>query len=252
MKICRVEDTITHNEIHKTIFFDCYINAKPGQFIMIWLPGIDEIPMSLSHIGSNAGITVKIVGDATKALYDLNVGDKIGIRGPYGNGYEIAGKKALFVSGGIGIASLLPLIKMYKGEKKVILAGRNEKMILFADEISKIAEVEIATDDGSIGFKGFATELMEKIVDEEKFDIVYTCGPEKMMRKVLDMCIKNRIKMQASLERYMKCGIGICGSCGIGKYLVCRDGPVFNDLLLKEIPEFGAFTRLPSGRKIRI
>lgn len=252
MKICRVKNTIVHNEFHKTIFLDCSIDAKPGQFVMVWLPGVDEIPMSLSHIGNATGITFKVVGDATRALYNVEVGDKLGIRGAYGKGYEIVGEKALFVSGGIGIASLLPLIKAYKGEKKVILGGRSEKMILFKDEISRVADVEVSTDDGSAGFKGFATEIMEETLKNEEFDIVYTCGPEKMMVKVLDICLKKGIKMQASLERYMKCGIGICGSCSIGKYLVCRDGPVFDGYVLKKIPEFGKYTRIPSGRKLRI
>jgi len=249
-----IMDTIVHDAYHKTLFFSCNRcrDAKPGQFVMVWVPGVDEVPMSLSHIGEIQGITVKKVGEATQALYNMEKGDKIGIRGPYGHGFIEKGRKALFVAGGIGIASLLPLIKAYSGEKHVILAARTKDLLLFQDEINGIAKLHIATDDGSLGFKGLATELMENLVDKQNFDIVYTCGPEKMMKGVYEICIEYGMDMQASLERYMKCGIGICDSCSINGYRVCRDGPVFDIGMLSKMDEFGKWKRNESGKKVPI
>jgi len=247
-----IKKSLTHNEYHKTIFFSCKKckNAKPGQFVMVWLPGIDEIPMSLSHIGNIQAITVKRVGEATTALYNLKEGDKIGIRGPYGHGFIKKGRKALFVAGGIGIASMLQLIKDYEGEKHVIFGAKTKNQIIFEEEIEKFANLHISTDDGSYGFRGFATDLMMEILKEEDFDIVYTCGPEKMMKKVYEICRERGIDMQASLERYMKCGIGICDACSINGYKVCKDGPVFDSSTLSKMPDFGKWKRDESGKKV--
>jgi len=252
MKICRISEIIEHNSIHKTFFFDLEMNATPGQFVMIWIPGIDEIPMSLSYIGKKTAITVEKVGEATEALHKMKEGDKVGIRGPYGKGFEIVGKKALFVAGGTGIASLLPLIKKYEGEKHVVIGARTKDLLLFNEELERISNVHISTDDGSLGFKGFASELAKEIMEKEKFDIVYTCGPELMMRKILDICIEKKVPLQASLERYMKCGVGICDSCAIDGYHVCKDGPVFNSSILAKIKDFGRWKRDEAGRRIKI
>ena len=252
MKICRISEIIEHNSIHKTFFFDLEMNATPGQFVMIWIPGVDEIPMSLSYIGKKTAITVEKVGEATEALHKMKEGDKVGIRGPYGKGFEIVGKKALFVAGGTGIASLLPLIKKYEGEKHVVIGARTKDLLLFKEELEKISNVHISTDDGSLGFKGFASELAKEIMEKEKFDIVYTCGPELMMRKILDICIEKKVPLQASLERYMKCGVGICDSCAIDGYHVCKDGPVFNSSILAKIKDFGRWKRDEAGRRIKI
>jgi dihydroorotate dehydrogenase electron transfer subunit len=96
------------------------------------------------------------------------------------------------------------------------------------------------TEDGSYGVRCLATEPLEALLEKEKFDIVYSCGPELMVRKVFDITEKRGLPMEASLERLMRCGIGLCGSCVIGKYRVCRDGPVFNASQLSEVKdEFG-------------
>ena len=252
MHICRIIEIKEETSLHKTFFFDMKMEAEPGQFVMIWIPGVDEIPMSLSYIGERAGITVERIGEATEAMHEMEKGYKIGIRGPYGKGFEMSGKKALFVAGGTGIAPLLPLIKKYGGEKHVVLGARNKELLLFEDEIEGIATLHISTDDGSAGYKGFATDLAEKIMKKESFDIVYTCGPEIMMKKMLDLCMEKGVEMQASLERYMKCGVGICDSCSINGYRVCKDGPVFNSNLLSRMDEFGRWKRNEAGRKVRI
>ena len=251
MHMCRIARVVEETSIHKTIFFDIEMKAEPGQFVMIWIPGVDEVPMSLSYIEGGTGITVEKVGEATQAIHGMREGDMLGVRGPYGKGFRMAGSKALFVAGGTGIAPLLPLIKRYRGEKHVVLGARTKEYLLFVEELKNISSLSITTDDGSIGFKGFATEMAEKIMEKEDFDIVYTCGPEIMMKKMLDLCMERGIEMQASLERYMKCGIGVCGHCCIGRGLrVCVDGPVFNHEVLEKLEEFGVYSRDASGRRI--
>jgi dihydroorotate dehydrogenase electron transfer subunit len=108
----------------------------------------------------------------------------------------------------------------------------------------------VSTDDGSFGIKGFTTDVLMDLLKKEKFDCVYTCGPEVMMKKVFDICDDKGIKCQASLERYMKCGFGLCGTCCIDDKLICKDGPVFDSNQLRKLSEFGVFNRDKSGSKV--
>ncbi|MEA2053693.1 MAG: dihydroorotate dehydrogenase electron transfer subunit [Candidatus Thermoplasmatota archaeon] len=251
LRICTIDEIVENTPIHKTFYFEdeeCR-KAKPGQFVMVWIPGVDEMPVSLSFIQEKQAVTVEVKGEGTKKMHETKVGDKIGIRGPYGNGFSTHGNKLLFVAGGTGIAPLLPLIKMVEGEKTVILGARTSSLLLFEKELKDMGvKLYISTDDGSKGHQGFATDIFENLIEED-FDTVYTCGPETMMKKVLGLCLKKNVPMQASLERYMKCGIGICDSCSIDGYHVCKDGPVFSGDILKKMGEFGKWKRKPSGRK---
>jgi dihydroorotate dehydrogenase electron transfer subunit len=240
----------------KTITFQFSEKVKPGQFFMIWIPGIDEIPMSVSQITKNGvGITFRSVGDATKALFELQNGDQIGIRGPYGNGFTLTGKHLLCVGGGTGIGMLAPLVEQARKKKlsaTVILGVKTKDQLFFQNRFQRTgANVLVSTDDGSLGYKGFASELAKTIITTEKIDAVYTCGPEPMMSALLSSC--RTIPFQASLERYMKCAIGICGQCCIGPGLrVCVDGPIFDGKTLRKIEDFGCFHRDAAGRKILI
>jgi len=254
-KITKIKDIKKENSDVKTLFFDFLKETRPGQFFMIWVPTIDEIPMSISYIDNNAkGITFRRVGDATNALFDLKIGDKLGIRGPYGNGFNLTGKKVLFVGGGTGIATLAPTVEKAIDNKisaTVILGAKNKNELFFEERLKKYgADIKISTDDGSIGFKGFATDLSKELLKKEKFDSIITCGPEIMMKNLFD--ISKYIPFQASLERYIKCGIGICGQCCVGKGLrVCEEGPVFDRKKLKNIEDFGIFKRDAAGRKVK-
>ena len=248
-----IEETIENNDI-KTFFFKHSEVIKPGQFFMVWIPGIDEIPMSVSFIDKNIrGITFKRVGRATKALFNLSIKDKIGIRGPYGNGFKINDNKILFIGGGTGIATLITAIE--ESVKKdiissVIIGVKSSNELLFEKRLRKCGvKIFICTDDGSKGFHGYASNLAEKILHEYKFKSILTCGPEIMMKKIFNIC--GSIKFQASLERYMKCGVGICSQCCIGDGLrVCVEGPVFDNIALKKLIDFGNYKRDSSGKKI--
>jgi len=254
-KITKITKTTEETFNVKTLMFEYLGDITPGQFFMIWIPGIDEIPMSVSYLEKDIkGITFKKVGDATKALFELKKGDKIGVRGPYGNGFKIEGKKILLVAGGTGIAMIAPVAEEIFNKKistSIILGAKNKDELFFENRLKKSdLEIYVTTDDGSKGFKGLATDLAKDLIKKNRFDSVLTCGPELMMKKLYEICLD--ISFQASLERYMKCGIGICGQCCVGKGLrVCKEGPVFDEKMLKNIEDFGIFKRNAAGIKIK-
>jgi dihydroorotate dehydrogenase electron transfer subunit len=109
----------------------------------------------------------------------------------------------------------------------------------------------VATDDGSRGFNGFVPALAEKLLEKHRFDQIVTCGPEVMMKAVVAAAMKRGIAVQASLERYMKCGIGICDACAFDDRLICVDGPVFTGEQLAASEDFGKWRRDKSGRRIK-
>lgn len=242
-------------------------HAQPGQFVMIWIPGVDEVPMSLSMISRQqnaAGISVEKVGEATRRLHKMKVGDIVGIRGPFGKGYSMTDKikmgAAMIAAGGTGVISLTPLCEELVKNKECrvtfLLGAKTHSELLFMDRVKNILDQKkhrliVTTDDGSYGEKGLVTTLTESILTKERFDTVFTCGPEAMMQKMFMLCERSKVPFQASLERFMRCAIGICGTCVIGRYRVCRDGPVFSGEELKTVKdEFGAFKRGADGGKI--
>ncbi|MCJ7571974.1 MAG: dihydroorotate dehydrogenase electron transfer subunit [Candidatus Thermoplasmatota archaeon] len=253
--VTKIIETKNENNRIKTIKFENNKKITPGQFYMIWIPGVDEIPMSVSYIDKNIiGITFKKIGEATNALFNLKKGDKIGARGPYGTGFKLNGKKILFVGGGTGVAMLAPVIEEAIKKKlnlKVIIGAKTKNELFFEKRIKETgAELFISTDDGTYGTKGFTTDIAEDIIKKNHFDLILTCGPELMMKKLMD--ISKDIDFQASLERFMKCGFGICGQCCIGDGIrVCTEGPIFNEKTLKKIQDFGIFKRDASGKKIK-
>lgn len=248
----------------KTFFFKDKLcsSAKAGQFVMVWIPGVDEIPLSLSSFGANklSSVTVAEVGEATRTLNKMSNEDIIGIRGPFGNHFKIVGKKALVIGGGTGMAPLMMLIRnlLDEGIKTTVVEGAETLgELLFLDQIGSLAkssfEVIFTTEDGSFGIKGVATDAAVRVLSSRKFDVIYACGPEKMVRKIYFLAKKYKTPLQASLERIMRCAVGICGSCVLGKYKVCRDGPVFDHMQLKGLEEdLGKFKYSFNGRRIAI
>lgn len=228
----------------------------PGQFAMVWIPGVNELPMSvmITEQKGKAAFTVRKRGESSTAMYDLKVGQQIGVRGPYGNSFEIRDGRILLVGGGTGLVPLLRLAKFAKPSNDVtILMGSTTKQeVFFEDLANRILSknkhrIIVATDDGSYGQKGFVTDVLEKLVEKERFDAIYTCGPEIMMYKIVKLANAKKIFVQASLERMMKCGIGICGSCCMDDVLVCRDGTIFDGEFLKNSKEFGHTHRSKAG-----
>jgi len=238
----------------KTLTFQFPGAVTPGQYFMIWIPGVDEIPMSVSVIrGAVKGITFRKVGEATNALYNLQKGDRIGVRGPYGHGFRLRGQRLLFVGGGTGVAMLAPLVERGRHKRldvTVIIGVKTKKELFFEERLKQTgATVLVSTDDGTRGYKGFASDLAKEVLTKKTVNSIYTCGPEPMMKELF--ASTGTVPFQASLERYMKCAIGICGQCCVGKGLrVCADGPVFDRTTLSNIGDFGQFKRDAAGRKI--
>lgn len=257
-----IERIIEETPTVKTFIFKDNISSKarPGQFLMVWIPRAEELPMSVMVSEKDyAAVTIRKLGFGSTALYNKGIGEILGIRGPYGNQFKIGTdtKKVLLVGGGTGLVPLLRLttkLNELKIDTTVIIGARSKEEVFFEKQANDFLDktkhkVIISTEDGSYGVKGYATDVMSLIVNREKFDTVYTCGPELMIKKIFDIGLRNSLSIQVSLERYMKCGVGMCASCCIGDQLVCRDGTVFNEMQLSAMIEFGLMYRDKSGRK---
>lgn len=255
LRIRSITKVIDETPTIKTFFFRDDMIAAGGQFVMVWVPGVDEIPMSVSFTGAQKGITVANVGPSTKKLHELEAGAKLGIRGPFGNGFDISdAKHILAVGGGCGSAPLGPVLDEALNHEKdifLVIGAKTSSELLFKARAQDLGiGLDISTDDGSKGHHGFVTERVAQLMSEDRFDLILGCGPEPMLKKLVELASSNKIRIQVSLERYMKCGVGICDSCAINGYQVCRDGPVFDGKTLSKLNEFGATRRDPCGRVI--
>ncbi len=236
--------------------------ARPGQFLMLWIPRVDEIPLSILDAKNDGSVSVAVknVGAATHQMHGLRLGDVVGVRGPFGNSFSPPAGKIVVVGGGTGMIPLLFLTRKARSSEKILFfAGAKTKdELLFLEELSLLlheskGELVSTTEDGTCGITALCTEPLEEALKEERFDMVYCCGPERMIKRVFEIAEKKGVEMEASLERVMRCGIGLCGSCVVGKYRVCRDGPVFDRRRLREIRhELGVSKRDFDGNKIPI
>jgi len=256
--IVTIEKVIDETPTVRTLVFSDKIMSTvlPGQFAMVWIPGVNELPMSImtSKEFGKAAFTVRKHGPASTGLFNIKVGEQIGIRGPYGNSFDIKEGKLLLVGGGTGLVPMMRLLTFVKPTDDVtLLIGAKSKDEVFFESLANgilennTHKVIVSTDDGSYGEKGFVTDLVEKLVNDTHFDAVYVCGPEIMMYKTVQSANIKGIFVQASLERMMKCGVGICGSCCVGEDLVCRDGTIFDGYHLSQNKEFGRFHRNKAG-----
>lgn len=256
--IVTIEKVIEETPTVRTLIFSDEImsNALPGQFAMVWIPGVNELPMSImiSKESKKAAFTVRKHGLASTGLFNTKVGDQIGVRGPYGNSFDIRNGKILLIGGGTGLVPMMRLLTFVPPNNDVtVLIGAKSKDEVFFEELANnllenhTHKVIVSTDDGSYGEAGFVTDILEKLMNDIQYDAVYTCGPELMMHKVVNLANSKGVFVQASLERMMKCGVGICGSCCIGEDLVCKDGTVFDGQHLSNNREFGHFHRNKAG-----
>lgn len=224
-------EKITDNIYKLQIEFDD--NIKPGQFFM--LKTLDNAfllprPISVHNVENNIlELLYRMEGDGTLFISKMIPGSEIQAFGPLGNGFDLDkldGNIAI-IGGGIGTAPLLYLSKNLNKENTDVYLGFKDEVYCI-DEFNQYAnEVIIATEDGSTGRKGYITDS----IDFEKYDAIYTCGPKIMMDKIIKTCIEKKIKVYASLESRMACGIGACLGCVVdtntGKQRVCKEGPVF-------------------------
>jgi NAD(P)H-flavin reductase len=238
------------------------LNHKPGQFVEVSVFGIGEAPISLSSSPTKKKtfeICVRKLGNVTTKLHQLNIGDKVGIRGPFGNGFDTAsleGKDLLFIAGGLGIAPLRSLINYVFDNRKnfgrvLLLYGCKEpKEMLFGEELASIALKENVEFKPTVNFCpenevwdgniGVITTLIPQVPFDSEKTIALLCGPPVMYKFVIADLKKRNVPddhIIMSLERRMKCGVGKCGHCQINQIYVCKDGPVFNYSKIKGIPE---------------
>jgi dihydroorotate dehydrogenase electron transfer subunit len=214
--------------------------------------------MSISQINDNElAISVKNIGEFTSQLHDLNVGDQIGVRGSYGNGFNnsFEGKNILAIGGGVGmapIASITADLLNKNNNVDVVAAAVTKDELLFGESLEKLgATVHYCTDDGSFGFEGFATNCLSDLLESTTYDYAFVCGPEIMMKGIFNILEDASIPAQYSLERYMKCALGVCGQCCVDDegWRICVEGPVFENEKIYKISEFGKYRRDASGVK---
>jgi len=240
---------------YKTFVFKEKIKAEPGQFVMLWVPELDAKPFSIFYAGKQEfAITFKKVGPFTNKMFNLRAGEQVGIFGPYGNPFKIKpGKRILVMGGGCGtppVAFLASQAKRKKNKVDFVIAGKDKKDILLASWLKK-KKINVYHKFNYPGRKR-SLEIFKELLKNNEYDEVYACGPELLLKKILDECNKKKIKCQLSLERYMKCGFGVCGQCvldGTG-WRVCKEGPVFTGEQLSQVTEFGKYHRDGTGCKI--
>ncbi len=254
-----IKKIIRENDSVNTYVFDYHLGSKPGQFIMMWIPGVDEKPLSIAFDdGNEFWITVCNIGDATKELFKLKEGDKVGIRGPFGTFYKIKeGDHLALVAGGYGAAPMY--FTAHEASQKgciveFLIGSRNKDLLLYTQKILGLGDsvkLHIATNDGSAGRMGFVTDVLKDVLKKEKVNKIFTCGPEVMMKAVGVIADEQNIECYLSVERHMKCGIGVCGQCAIDDTgdLCCIKGPVMTLKHVKKLAEFGKYHRDAQGKK---
>lgn len=253
--IAKIED---ETETVKNFYFDISLDSKPGQFVMLWLPGVDEKPISISlDDGKQLVLTICSRGKTTQQIAKMKVGDKLGIRGPFGTNFFIQENETIaLLAGGYGAAPLYfvahEAVKM--GCKVEFIEGaRSKDHLVYIDKLKALdnVNVQVATDDGSEGIKGYNTVILKELLEKTKVDKIMTCGPELMMKSVGEIGEEKGVNTFVSIERYMKCGFGVCGQCVVDPLGIrtCVSGPVMNYKVAKMFDDFGKYHRDSVGKK---
>lgn len=233
---------------------------RPGQFDMLWAFGAGEVPVSISGdpgVKDRLVHTIRVVGGVTRALERLRRGDTVGVRGPYGEPWPVdraEGRDLVIVAGGIGLAPLRPVLhavarrRSLFGRVTLMYGARTPADVLFRRDLDRWKadariEVLVTVDRATAvwpGDVGVVTKLLPRARFEPAEAIAMLCGPEVMMRfATVDLLRRGVLpeNVVVSLERNMKCGIGVCGHCQLGPILICRDGPVFEFARVRSLIE---------------
>lgn len=215
--------------------------TQPGQFVHIRLTDtIDPLlrrPFSIADCDAAKGtlsLIYRVVGRGTALMTKLQPGDTLSCMGPLGNGFAVTSERPLLVGGGMGLAPLLLLARAFCSRPATILmGGRNEQELFWPKLYSGVCKnIHITSDDGSVGHRGFTIDLLPELLKQNKFDVIYACGPHAMLTGVAEAAAQYGVPCQVSLEDYMACGVGACLSCTCAstsgkRHKVCTDGPVF-------------------------
>lgn len=269
--ILPITSIVQENPHVKTFWFDFALQSEPGQFVMLWIPGVDQKPFSIGYdMGNSFGLTIFAVGPLSKRLFELKAGDRVGITGPYGKPFSVLpNTHYITVAGGYGAGPLGVLAERLASVNSTVdfcVGARSADLLLFEERVAKFphVKVRVSTNDGSRGQKGFVTEMLEELLKikrsrsadsgqapDQKI-MVATCGPEMMEKRVLDICNQYGVNCEISIERYMKCGFGVCGQCCVDDSgaPMCTDGPVVSREVANSISEFGKYHRDKSGTRV--
>jgi anaerobic sulfite reductase subunit B len=222
--------------------------VAPGQFVMVYVLGIGEVPISVSGARDRSvplALTVRAVGAVTEAICASRPGTVLGIRGPFGTAWPIAaaeGADVIVVAGGIGLAPLRPVLlralerRNAYGEVVLLYGARKPADLLYSAVLERWrgrASVEVTVDAAEAGWRG-NVGVVPRLVPAARFEAAsataFVCGPEIMMRFSVQALLERGVppsRIHLSLERNMRCGLGHCGHCQLGPMLICRDGPVY-------------------------
>ena len=245
------------NNSLRTFTFHGPLAAEPGQFIMLTIFSQGEKPFSILDADETGfSMTIKNIGPFTKALFQLKVGDLVSVRGPYGTTFNQPRGKVLLVGGGYATPPLRFLAKRLqeKGVSRLVSinGARTADDLLYVDDFQILShESHVATDDGSAGLPGTSVDLMQQVLEQETFDLICISGPERMAHAAVEVAQRFKHPYEVNLERYMKCGVGICGSCVMDPtgLILCMEGPVVDAGILATLEDFGTAHRGKTGRK---
>ena len=225
----------TDNYRTKTFVLDARLDAYPGQFVMVWQPRFDEKPFSLVN-ADPVTLMITAVGPFSRLMHEKQPGDKVWIRGPFGNGFRVAPtqKRLALVGGGYGVAPLLWLARTQADVADSITAivgARTSQDLLYVDRFQAHFAglpfaIRPATEDGSAGAKGLVTDVLSPLIRAGEIDAIFACGPHGMLAALEKLSRAHHVPAQLSWEGYMRCGMGICGACEHHGAVLCMDGPV--------------------------
>jgi dihydroorotate dehydrogenase electron transfer subunit len=223
----------------RTFELTATLDGYPGQFAMVWLPRFDEKPFSLVNTDP-VTLMITAVGPFSRLVHELQVGDRLWLRGPLGHGFQVAPteQRLVLVGGGYGVAPLYWLARTQIDRVEtidVVIGARTAVDVLYAERFQQLAaapghratlRIHITTEDGSAGAPGLVTTALEPLLNAAPVDGIYGCGPHGMLAALQRIGQRHAIPCQLSWEAYMRCGIGICGSCEHEGQVLCLDGPV--------------------------
>jgi len=259
----KISEIIEETRAVKTFVLDAALpQSEPGQFVMLWLPDVDEKPISIAA-PDPLTLTVARVGPFSTALHNCQVGDYLGWRGPFGQPFKLCtDAPAFLVGGGYGSAPLyfLATRALESGIAPehivAVLGARRQDHLVFIDRFRALGLAPIiSTDDGSVGYKGYVTDAVVKHLASSwtgAAPVFYSCGPERMLVALYHIARERGLNAQLCVERYMKCGFGVCGQCALGNILVCQDGPVLSLDQLDGVEDFGRYHRSTTGRRMPV
>jgi dihydroorotate dehydrogenase electron transfer subunit len=233
-RMARVVEVVAENPRIRTLVLDRHLEAEPGQFVMAWLPEVDERPISLAR-ARPLTLTVANVGPFSAAVHGLAAGDGLWIRGPLGRPFTLPEPGAqrarlLLVAGGYGVAPMHFLAERALAQGwhvEAVIGARTAEEVIFQARFAALGvEVHVTTDDGSLGRRGLVTDAVQELLEGGAYRALYACGPEAMLEALDLLSTTCKLPTQLSYEGVMRCGFGVCGTCARGGWLVCRDGPV--------------------------